>query len=50
MISGVNGQQKREFKAVEESKWTAVLRVYGRPNVSIFAKLYSLSLNYIRCR
>ena len=23
---------------------------YGRPNVSIFAKLYSLSLNYIRCR
>ena len=31
MISGVDGQQKRELKAVEESKWTAVLRVISSP-------------------
>ena len=37
------------WSSAKKSRFTN-LRLHGRPNVSIFAKLYSLSLNYIHCR
>ena len=37
------------WSSAKKSRFTN-LSLYGRPYVSIFAKLNSLSLNYIRCR